>query len=172
MPADDIVVVGRVGSPYGVQGWVNLQSFTSPVENLLTYTPWYLASTEGDWRVVEVLERRAHKKGFIAQFAGVADRDAAARLNGSMIGVSRQALPATPEDEFYWRDLVGAEVGDTNGAVLGVVDTLMETGANDVLVVMTPAADEAQMLIPFVDPYVQRVDVDGARIVVDWQADW
>lgn len=176
MPADDVVpddvvVVGRVGSPYGVQGWLHLNSYTSPPANILDYQPWLLKTKGGTWRWLANRQCRKHKKGFIAHFEDITDRDAAARLSGSSLGVPAEVLPELGGlDEFYWRDLVGCEVRDVLGNLLGQVDHLLETGANDVLVVA--ADDGAQCLIPFVAEYVQAIDMPRKTITVDWDSQW
>ena len=173
MPTDDILVVGRIGSPYGVKGWLNMQSFTTPAENLLDYSPWYLRlGKKSAWQDLEPLQVRPHKKAYAVHFAGIDDRDAAAALTGGLIGVSRSSLPASAgKDEYFWRDLVGCAVVTVDGRVIGQVSSLLETGAHDVLVVKPLSADE-DVLIPFVEQYVTAVDMAVRRISVKWEQDW
>ncbi len=168
---DDVVVVGRIGGPYGVKGWVHLQSFTTPAENLLDYQPWWVKTATGDWQQLAKPACRKHKNGFVALLEGVADRDAAAGLNGQLLGVLANVLPPLADlDEFYWRELEGCEVIDTTGKTLGRVDHLLETGANDVLVILADSGQ--QVLIPFVAQYVQAVDRQKRVIRVDWDEQW
>jgi len=168
---DGVVVVGRVGSPYGVKGWVNLHSFTTPPDNILSYQPWLLKAKGGRWRRLEEVQCRRHKKGFIALLEASGDRDTASRATGHFVGVPAGALPAIDDaDEFYWRELVGCQVLDGSGNELGRVVNLLETGANDVLVVQDE--DGEQMLIPFVAQYVQAVDTAARTISVNWQREW
>ena len=179
--ADRVIVVGRIGAPYGIKGWVNVQSFTQPLENLLSYEPWLLqAAGSSAWQKSAKHRVRPHKKGFVAGFEGVSERDQAAALTGTLIGVSRSAFnSATDTDEFYWQDLTGCEVVNQSEQRLGVVDHLMETGAHDVLVLKdqavtgTPSKSPvAQLLIPFVAPYIKQVDLEARRITVQWEQDW
>ncbi len=163
-------MVGRLGAPYGVRGWLHVQSFTSPPENLLDYRPWMLRQGKNAWTSAPLAECRVHKKGYVAKFDGVDERDGAAALTGSLIGVERGALPPTAADEFYWRDLEGCAVDTTAGDPLGEITALMETGAHDVLVIRH--ADGEEILVPFADEYVMDVDLEARRVVVDWQADW
>lgn len=164
---DRIVVVGRVSGVYGVRGWVRVFSETRPRENILHYSPWYLKRS-GAWQAYEVTAGRRHGKGIVVQMAGCVDRDGAATLVGAEIGIQRSLLPRLAEGEYYWADLVGLEVVNTEGISLGRVDYLLETGANDVLVV----AGERERLIPFVvGPVVTEVDLDG-RITVDWDPEF
>ncbi len=167
------VVVGRISGLYGVQGWVKLFSHTQPRDNLLDYRAVELGRAGPDgvtrWTPAELLEGRRQGKTLVARIAGVDDRDAAAAWIDADIAVRREALPATDEDEYYWVDLIGLAVENTDGERLGTVGSLIETGAHDVLVV----DGDRQRLIPFaVGPIVREVDLESGRILVDWDADY
>lgn len=165
------LVVGKIGAPHGVRGWVKVHSYTEPVDNLFDYDPWYLGSANRstEWREAPVLEAREHGKGIIAHFKGYDDRDAAAELRGQEIAIRRDQLPPAAEGEYYWVDLVGLKVETLDGVDLGTVDHLMATGANDVLVVK----GERQRLIPFVlEHIVKEVDIKGGVMRVDWDPDF
>ena len=160
-----MVVVGRFGPPFGVKGWVNVISYTDPVTNLADYRPWFI-ERNGAWTELNVDQLKPHRNGFVAQVDGVDDRDVALRYSGKPIGVEESTLPETDDDEFYWKDLIGLVVEDQAGTVLGEVSELMETGANDVIVVRGAGGE---VLIPFVRHVVMTVDLERRRIVVDWQ---
>jgi 16S rRNA processing protein RimM len=162
------VVVGKIAGVYGVKGWVKVRSYTEPKENILDYAPWRLEG--GDTPIeVRVLAGKAHGAGIVAQLEAMTDRDQAARLVGREISVLRECLPNLPEGEFYWMDLVGLRVVNLEGAEFGRVVQIMETGANDVLVV----AGDRERLIPFaLGQAVRQVDLAGGRILVDWDADF
>ena len=166
-PAPDsaaVAVVGRIVGAFGVKGWVRIQSYTDPAENLLAYGPW-LFGDAGSWAPRKHHGARAHGDGFVAALDGVADRDAAQALKGTLIGVPADALPPAAADEYYWRDLVGLAVCDEDGEALGTVKELMATGANDVLVVTL--ADGREALIAFDRRYVLEVDLEAGRLIVD-----
>ncbi len=165
---DAPLVMGRIAAPYGVKGWVRVVTFTETPANLLAYSPWYL-KREGGWQAVELLDGREHGKGLVAQLAGCDDRDKAAALSGSEIGVYRSQLPVPDSDEYYWSDLVGMQVFTTRDVLLGVVDHLIETGANDVLVIR----GERECLVPFIrDQVIKSVDIAAGVIRVDWDPDF
>jgi 16S rRNA processing protein RimM len=164
--APAVLVVGRFGAPYGIKGWLNVTSYTDPLENIVEYRPWFV-ERGSNWSEVTVVRTKPHRNGFVAQIEGVDDRNAAQELVGRSIGVPESALPAVGEDEFYWKDLIGLDVADPAGTVLGQVSGLMETGANDVVVVRTA---RGEVLIPFVRHVVLDVDLQRRRIVVDWQS--
>jgi 16S rRNA processing protein RimM len=159
--------MGRIAAPFGVRGWVKIQPFTEYVDSLLDFPVWYLGR-DADWREVKVLDAEAHHKTVVAQLQGCNDRDAAAGLKGLEIAVPRDALPETEDDEYYWADLIGLEVVNVQGEHLGKVTELLETGANDVLVV----EGERERLIPFVAQVILKVDLEAGQISVDWGADY
>jgi len=160
--------VGRISGVYGVRGWVRIYSYTRPRENILGYSPWYLKGA-GGWQPRPLAEGRRHGKGVVARLAGCDDRDQASRLIGTEIAIRREQLPEPEPGQYYWNDLLGLRVVNRAGETLGVVDHLIETGANDVLVV----EGERERLIPFVmDRVILSVDLDAGEIRVDWDADF
>ena len=167
MNNDDPVVLGKVSGLFGVKGWVKIFSYTDPKEGILNYPVWQVEKG-GRWQPVTVAEGQPHGKTIIARFEGVEDRDTAADFVTSVIGVFRKDMPEAGEDQYYWSDLEGLRVEGQSGNTLGVVAYLLETGANDVMVIK---GEEQEMLVPFVTGDVVK-DVDLARgvIRVDW--DW
>ena len=119
----------------------------------------------GNWQEKQLAAGSRHGKGVIARLADCENRDQAQALIGYEIGIRRDQLPATAPGEYYWRDLQGLKVISVKGELLGTVDHLIETGANDVLVVK----GERERLIPFVvDQVIVNVDLDEREIHVDW----
>lgn len=170
MPQDSrqLVTLGRISGLYGVNGWVRVFSHTAPRENIGAYSPW-LVRSDGHWNSYEVEAVRRHGKGVVARLAGVEDRDAAAALLGADIAVTRDQLGEPDAGEYYWTDLEGLEVVTTEGTLLGVIDHLFETGANDVMVVK----GDRERLVPFVAPDVVReVDLESGRVVVAWDPEF
>ncbi|HYW92716.1 MAG TPA: ribosome maturation factor RimM [Gammaproteobacteria bacterium] len=162
------VVLGRVAGLFGVRGWVKVHSDTRPRENILDYPVWQLGGS-GRWRSLRLIEGRVQGKGIVAHLEGCDDRDAAVALTGARIAVGRGELPPLAEGEYYWADLEGLRVRTIAGRELGCVGRLMETGANDVLVVR----GERERLIPFLPGrVVTEVDLDDGVMVVDWDPDF
>ena len=160
------VRLGHIAGVHGVQGWVKVHSFTEPRDNIVRFGSWTLTQAGRRWRV-ELEAGRSHGKNVLAKLEGVDDRDSATALVGAEILVDRNSLPGCAPGEYYWADLEGLVVESTDGSVLGRVDHLIATGAHDVLVL----DGERDRLIPFVlDDVVQKVDLEGGRIVVNWDA--
>jgi 16S rRNA processing protein RimM len=162
-----MLVMARVAGAFAVKGWVKLQVFTERVDSLLEYRTWWL-QREGHWEPVEVEEGSAQGRALLAKLKGCDDREAAAALCGCDVAVPRDCLPPAAQGEYYWADLEGLRVGNLRGEPLGVVAGLLETGANQVLVVR----GERERLIPFVGAVVKTVDVARGEVVVDWEADF
>jgi len=190
---EDAVEVGLVVGAWGVKGWVRVRPYSSDPQALFSSRRWFLADAassggggvpkggrgEGSAlpAVLRVTDARAHGGDVVAAVREVSDRDAAQTLKGARIFVSRASFPTPQDDEFYWVDLIGLTVVNRQGVVLGTVDSLLETGANAVLRVReAQAVDGApaprERLLPFVAAHVDRVDLAGRQILVDWDADF
>ena len=143
-------------------------SYTEPRENILSYSPWQLRKG-GQQKVLEVLEGQRQGKNIIVHLEGIDDRDTAAAMAGWKVFIDRSQLPETHENEFYWADLCGLKVITRENIELGTVDHLLETGANDVLVVI----GEKERLIPFVlGQTVIEVNLDKGQMIVEWDPDF
>lgn len=166
-----MVVFGKIVEPYGVQGWIRIHTFADDPLAWAKIPAWWL-SFEGkeDWKQTEVKASRLHRGGLICQLEGVADRSAAEALKGMLVSAPREALPLTVENEYYWGDLIGLSVINTTEDTLGQVEDLIETGANDVLRVVSK--DGTERLLPFVETVVLSVEKENGRIRVDWGTDW
>lgn len=162
------MIVGTVAGVFGVKGWIKVRSETDPLTNILGYSPWYLKSGQSNqWRRHDLEQGQRHNKGLIAHLKGCDDRDMAAGLVGCQIAVDRSQLPETGEGEYYWSDLIGLVVENRQGRTLGRVNDIMQTGANDVLVVQN---GENELLIPYVPGhYIDKVEIDQGKMIVDWE---
>lgn len=163
----DWVVMGRIAAPFGIKGWVKVQPYSEDPGALIDFESWRIGRGELQTHYpVETVQD--HGKGLIAKLAGIEDRDAAYALRGQEVSVAKRTLPPAGENEFYWSDLIGLGVVNREGIELGTVDSLMEGGANDLLVVK----GAREHLIPFVAAFVGTVDLAGGTIKVDWGEDW
>jgi 16S rRNA processing protein RimM len=172
-PARDLIVLGKIYSVHGVRGEVKVYSFTDPLDNLLDYPHWTLRR-DGEVRQVEVASGRVQAKALVVKLKGLDDREVARSFAGFDICVERSLLPALDAGEYYWYQLEGLRVIDQQGRLLGVVDHLLETGANDVLVVRACAGslDDRERLLPYTAQCVQSVDLPVGEMHVDWDADF
>lgn len=168
-----MIVLGRIASPFGVQGWVKVHPFGDDPLNWRKIRQWWLATdpdaADAAWQPYALRGCREHGKGLVVAFEGVLDRSGAEAIDGYYIGAPRERLPEPEEDEYYWGDLVGLAVQNVAGVPLGEVSGLLSTGAHDVLEVRE---GDTERLIPFVAAYVLKVDMAARVIQVDWEADW
>ena len=164
---DDLICVGNITGPHGVKGWVKVFSNTSPRENILNYNPWRIVA--GEQVQIVTVSGRLQGKNVVAQIDGVEQREQAVELVGSKIYISAEQLPQLDDGEYYWSDLIGLEVESLDAEALGTVETMLETGANDVMVLR----GDRERLIPFVmGDVVKLVDLANKRVIVDWKPDY
>ena len=172
-PAEDLVVLGKIVSVFGIKGEVKVYSFTEPLDNLLDYRRWTLRR-DGESKQVEVVSGRLHGKVLTAKLKGLDDREVARTYAGYEICVPRSLLPTLDQGEYYWYQLEGLKVIDQQGQLLGKIDHLLETGANDVMVVRPCAdsLDDRERLLPYTEQCVLAVDLAAGEMKVDWDADF
>ncbi len=166
LPADR-VVLGRIVGVHGIKGWVRIESDTRPREAIFQYSTWELGTGQG-WQERKLIAGRPSGAGLTAQLEGIVDRDEARGLIGATIAVPRAQLPPADPGTHYWADLQGCTVINLQNLELGIVSHLIETGANDVLVVR----NGRERLIPYIDSVVQQVDLARKQIRVDWDEDF
>ena len=168
MPNQQHINVGKISGVFGIKGWVKVFSFTDVRENILNYSPWLLKKdSETKW--VAVIDGNLQGKTVVAQLDGVNDRDQAASLMGWDIFITPDQLPKAAKDEYYWSDLIGLHVETDLVVQLGVVEGLLETGANDVLIVK----GDRERVIPFLQGQtIVNIDLDTGRMIVDWDPDF
>lgn len=168
-----MIVLGRIVAPFGVHGWLRVHPFGDDPEAWRKMPQWWLSAdadaSAGSWQAHGLEAVKLHGDGVVAKLAGIDDRDASEALGSCYFGAPRDALPSPAQDEYYWADLIGLAVVNMQDQSLGRVKSLIETGANQVLVV---AEGERERLLPFVEQVVRKVDVPGGVIRADWDCDW
>jgi 16S rRNA processing protein RimM len=168
-----MIVLGRIVAPFGVHGWLRVHPFGDDPEAWRKMPQWWLSADvdapAGSWQVHVLEAVKLHGDGVVAKLAGIDDRDASEALGSCYFGAPRDALPPPAQDEYYWADLIDLAVVNMQDQPLGRVKSLIETGANQVLVV---ADGERERLLPFIERVVRKVDVSGGVIRADWGLDW
>nr|WP_255771401.1 ribosome maturation factor RimM [Microbulbifer guangxiensis] len=169
-----MVTVGRITAVYGVRGWVKVHSFTDPMDNILQFQQWWLQGESG-WQPLAIDGGKRHGKGLIIHIKGVDDRDVAAGYCQRDVAVSAAEMPALQAGEYYWHQLEGLRVISQFGGAehdFGQVVRLMETGANDVMVVRG-GSDRRERLIPYIPgEFVTDIDLEAGVITVDWDPEF
>ena len=178
LPADAIEV-GRILDAWGIKGWFKVLPHSASPEALFSSRRWYLqpaekgAKTFSGTVLLRIREAKEHSDSVVASAQDIDDRNAAEALKGARIFIPRASFPTAGEDEYYWVDLIGLDVVNREGLVLGQVKDLLSTGPQTVLVLGYEAEGKPQeRMIPFVSAYIDGVDLPGRRITVDWQPDY
>jgi 16S rRNA processing protein RimM len=184
--ASDMVILGHITGVYGVQGWLKVFSYTDPMESIVDYSPWFIRAAnrkKAPWTEVVLEAGKRHAKTVVIKLENCNDRDQAMTYIGSEIAITQQQLETLKgKNEYYWRDLFGLRVINQQGIELGRVKTLMETGVNDVLVVVSEKeatekegaeTEYKERLIPWtMDNAIIAVDLEQGLITVDWDPDF
>ncbi len=168
MSTERRILLGRVVGAFGVRGELKLESWTAPRDALFRYTPWILVH-RGEERPVVGAKGKLNPNGSItARLPDVESRDDAEALVGAEVWILRSQLPPSKPGEYYWVDLEGLRVITTEGVELGTVTHLFNNGANDVIAVR----GERERYLPYAPHVVLEVDLDGGRMVVDWDPEF
>lgn len=168
MSEQNLINVGEISGVFGIKGWVKVFSFTDERENILSYSPWLLKKG-GETKAFNVLEGALQGGAVAAKLEGINDRDQATALMGWTIFITPGQLPKTAEGEYYWSDLIGLAVETVDGIQLGSIENLLETGANDVVIVK----GERDRAIPFLQGRtIVNIDLVAKKMTVDWDPDF
>lgn len=170
---DNWLVLGKIVSVHGIRGEVKVYSYTDPTSNLLDYRHWVLRRGSEE-RSAEMARGRVQGNVLVVKLKGLNDREEARTYTDFEICIPRHQLPELPKGEYYWYQLEGLKVIDMAGQLLGYVDHLLETGANDVLVVKPceGSLDDRERLLPYIDQCVQDINLDTGTMQVDWDAEF
>lgn len=179
LPAD-AVEVGRIAEAWGVRGGFKVHAFSADPQALFTARQWWLQPPEQGMRtfagtvVLPVRQVRAQGAGIVAASSAITDRDMAQALRGARIFIAREHFPQTEDGEYYWVDLIGLTVRNREGVCLGTVHNLLSTAAQTVLVLHdhSTGGPPRERMIPFVNAYIDSVDLPSKTIVADWQPDY
>ena len=159
------IELGKVVGIWGVKGWIKLHSYSRNRIDIANYQNWWLQQKKDDPVSFEVLNCREQGQGIAAQLKGINDPDQAMALNGQRILIKETDLPELPEGEFYWQQLIGLLVSNAHQEI-GKISSILETGANDVLVIKQ--VDSSEVLIPYINDVVKQVDLEKGTMQVDW----
>lgn len=162
------IVIGRIGSTYGVKGWLKLQSFTESQSDIFDYQPWYF-NTKGQWTVFDCDDTKASAERLLIHVKGYDSPELAKQLTGIELATTRSQLPKLPEGEFYWHDLIGLDVYTTEQVLLGSVVNIISNAAHPLLEIK----GEKQHLVPLLfDKFILEVDLSKNKVIADWDPEF
>ena len=166
-PDEKKLLVGKINGFFGIQGWVKIFSYTEPRKNILNYQPWY-SINEGVYEKIEITNGREQSKTIVAHIKGIDNRDQSLKLIGKDLYIDKEQLPKLADGKHYWYELVGFSVINQDKIKLGIVDYLVDTGSNNVLV----TKGKKEYWIPYVEPFLVSIDQENREIIVDWDEDF
>mgnify|MGYP006098823785 FL=1 len=158
------VVMGKIVGSHGIKGWLKIQPFTEELKTLGKFSSWFLSKDEIEWKEFKVESCSVQGRTMLSKIEHIDDRNDADRFKGFLIGINKVNLPILEKGKYYWSDLIGLEVISQSGFNFGVIDSIMETGSNDVLVVK----NDKETLIPYLNNVVLKIDLEKKNILVDW----
>ena len=161
---NEFVVMGKVVGSHGIKGWLKIQPFTEELKTLGKFSSWFVSKNENEWKEFKVESSSIQGRTVLAKIENINNRNDADVLRGFLIGISKIDLPILAKGKYYWSDLIGLEVINQTGFNFGTIESIMETGSNDVLVIK----DEKEWLIPYLDNVVLKIDLEKKNILVDW----
>jgi 16S rRNA processing protein RimM len=167
-PPKDLIALGVVTGAYGLQGWVRVAPFSADAATLLGTKNWWLQRT-GHAQALALTASKKQGAALLAKWLGSENPEAVDALKGVLVAVSRAEFAALRAGEFYWQDLIGAQVFNRAGNDLGTVTGLRSSGAHDLLEI---AGSDGQILVPLIDRYIDQIDVQDGTVRVDWEVDW
>ena len=161
---NEFVVMGKVVGSHGIKGWLKIQPFTEELKTLGKFSSWFVSQNENEWKEFKVESSSIQGRTVLAKIENINNRNDADVLRGFLIGISKIDLPILAKGKYYWSDLIGLEVINQTGFNFGTIESIMETGSNDVLVIK----NEKETLIPYLDNVIIKIDLEKKNIMVDW----
>jgi 16S rRNA processing protein RimM len=160
---DNTILIGQVAAAFGVRGQVKVKAITEQIDHLRRrIRTVYLGPKLQQYQLKSVIE---HKPGLlIFTLAGVTTREQADELRGQEVAILESQAAPLEEGEYFIHQLYGLSVVTDQGEEIGKVREVLETGANEVLVVSRPGKSDG--LIPMIRDVVQELDTVGGRVVV------
>ena len=178
----DAIIIGKITGHHGVKGWVKIRSFTRPMEQIFQYRQIMLGTGDDmrNPRQVKVLTCRHQGKGLVALIEGFNSREDSESIVGFSITINRDQLEVLEDGEYYWMDIIGSRVVNAEEIDFGTVDSMMETGANDVMVLTSDAVsgdvegqgESIERLIPWIDDVIDSFDPSAKLVRVNWDEDF
>ena len=166
MEDDKKIYLGKISGVHGIKGWLKIHSFSSPPENILNYPKWII-NNQGEEECYSVEQGRKQNNKIVVKLEKIDDRNTAESLINSKIQILRSDLPKLSNENYYWSDLVGLSVLNSEETVIGKIESLIETTANDIMVINT--SKNERVLVPFVmHEIIKEVNLELNYVKIDW----
>lgn len=165
---ENLVLVGRVTGAHGIHGTLKVHSYAESMDLYEKGDGIVLASPDGSESTRTIQWIKPHGHAVLMRIASVNDRNQAERLIGSTLLIDKSRLPELTEDTYYWFELLGLRVYHASGKLLGRLEDIIPTPANDVYVIKGDASGKLQeLLIPAIGDVVVDIDLERGTMTVD-----
>ena len=161
------IIIGRFGKTHGIQGWLKVISFTEPCENILGFSPW-LVSKHGEFQIINIENSKITNAVFV-KLKNIDNCELAKSYTNLNIYITRDQLPLLPDKQYYLTDLEGLKVLDNHDKELGIVDYILVTAANDILVIKQNNQNNKELLVPYIKDVIVKVDLENKIIKIDYE---
>lgn len=164
------MLIGKVGKPYGILGWVTVFSFAEEKEKIFTYLPWFFFK-ENTWNYIIVEDWKKYKNNFIIRIKGISDRSIIKNFTNSSIMISKNTLPELKKNNYYWHDIINCQVFNMENNYLGQVKNIIRTKNNDILIIKNSIqVFKKNILIPFIEnKIIKNININDKLIIVQWK---
>ncbi|WMY95157.1 MAG: ribosome maturation factor RimM [Arsenophonus sp.] len=165
------IILGKLGATYGINGWMKIFSFTENIEDIFDYQPWFIQWFKGKWYPLDIKKWKNDNNNIFVKFKNLYNKEQASLITNYEIMVDSAKFPILKKNEYYWKDLIGCQIFNSQNYFFGYVTNLITTGANDVLVTqnLIDSFGIIERLIPFLyEKVIKKVDIVTKVIQVDW----
>ncbi len=164
MPEQRFILMGRIVGAHGTAGSLKMASYAESLAVFESGRTLVARSEAGNETAYEVAWVRAHGRAALLGLKGVANRSQAEALIGCDVFLDKTTLPKLEDGVYYWDDLIGIEVVSVDGASLGRIESILQTGSNDVYVIKQ---GNRELLLPALRSVVKSVDLTARRMEVE-----
>jgi len=160
------LAIGLLGKPHGVKGEINLNISFKQIEDIFSLKSVFIGDLQVEYSIRSF---RRKGEGLLISFEGISTRESVAHLRNKIIYIKIKDAPLLQEDSFYYHQLIGIQVINRQGQLIGKISEILKTGANDVYVITSPVPSVKEILIPAIKSVILEVDIANKRMVVDSQ---
>ena len=155
--------VGQIVNTFGIKGQLKVKPFTDDMERFEELKTVYICK-KNEMKKVEIEDVKYNKQCVLLKVKGIEDLTEAEKYKGLFLKIDRKDAKKLPKDTYFIADILGLEVYTDEGELLGKVDDIFPTGANDVYVVKNELGK--QILLPSIPEVIKEIDLEKGKVIV------